>query len=189
MAWQLKRLRRVLLFAALCGGGAFVLLTVMTWPSFFVSQGRELTGVGFELKEVTYFKRGSREGRAAGIYRLPADAADELMQRQESLKAYPMWSALAFDGYNRVRWQTIAELNGGPDRILADRVLRSDAGEIDRAQVHSLQDAEQLAASLLNQPDVLVAGWYRENGGVVTNYFIYVLDLKQRLLVKVSLLT
>jgi hypothetical protein len=100
-----------------------------------------------------------------------------------------MWCGLAFDGYKRVRWQPIAELKSGPDRILADRALRGDAGEVDAASVHSLEDAQQLAASLSSQEGVLVAGWYTARGGVVTNYFVYVLDLKRRVLVKLSLLT
>jgi hypothetical protein len=189
MTRQLKRLRSVVLLAALCGGGAFALFTVMTWPSMFVSQGRVLMGASLELQESARFDRGSREGRAAWIYRVSGEAADDLSNDPQSLKAYPMWCALAFDGYKRVRWQTIAELKAGPDRILADRALPSEAGDIDAAQVQSLEDAQQLAASLSNQEGVLVAGWYTTSGGVVTNYFVYVLDLKRRMLVKLSLLT
>jgi hypothetical protein len=189
MARQQQRLRKVLLLAAACGTVAFLLFTLMTWPSVFVSQGSELTGVSIELHESARFRRGSCEGDAAWIYRVSGDAADGLRNNPQSLRAYPMWCGLAFDGYKRVRWQTIAELKGGPDRILADCALRSDTGEVDAAQVQSLEDAQQLAASLSNQEGVLVAGWYTANGGVVTNYFVYVLDLDRRILVKVSLLT
>lgn len=189
MARQLKRLGSILFLVALCSGGVFVLFTVMSWPSMFVSQGRELTGVGLELEESARFERASREGPAASIYRITGEAADDLSNNRQSLKAYPMWCGLAFDGYKRVRWQTVEELKGGPDRILADRVLRGEAGEVDATQVQGLKDAQQLATSLAYQEGVLVAGWYTASGGIVTNYFVYVLDLKRRILVKVSLLT
>ena len=176
--------RTIALVAFLWGAGAFLVFALMTWPSVFVSQGRELTGTTLELQEFARFKRGLREGAGATLYRISGEAVDDLRNDPQSLKAYPMWSTLAFDGYERVSWQTVAELESGPDQILAHRVFGSDAGEVDAARVQSLEDARQVATWLSNQEGVVVAGWYTES-----NYFVYVLDLNRRLLVKLWLLT
>lgn len=189
MARKANRLRRWLLIGAGVVVGLFGVLAVMTWPRMFVSQGRELTGAGIELQEFARFDRASREGLAASIYRIADNSADALNTDQQSLRSYPMWSALAFDGYKRVRWQTLNELKAGPDRLLADALFRGDVPSADASSVRSLDEARDLAVSLSRQEGVLIAGWYTERDGVVTNYFVYVLDLNRRLLVELSLLT
>ena len=55
--------------------------------------------------------------------------------------------------------------------------------------VTSRRDAYLLASRLARQSGALVSGWYTQRDGVVTNYFVHVLDLNQRILVKLSLLT
>ena len=168
----------------------FALLAVVTWPRIFVSQGRELTGTSLDLEQIVRVDDGSmREGAAAWVYRLPDRAADALDSDRQRLRRFPMWSALAFDGYRLVRWQTLAEMNRGADRILADSVFRSGGRDLDPANVSAVGDAHDLASFLVQQETVLVSGWYTESKGVVTNYFVYVLDLRRRLMVKLSLLT
>jgi hypothetical protein len=189
MAGNPRTLRRWLLIGVVVAVGLFGVLVVMTWPSMFVSQGRELTGASIDLHESARFDRASREGLGATVYRITDTSADALSADRQSLRGYPMWSALAFDGYKRVQWQTFSELRGGPDRLLADALFRGDAASVDASSVRSLDDARDLAASLSGQDGVLICGWYTERDGVVTNYFAYVLDLKRRLLVKLSLLT
>jgi hypothetical protein len=189
MARKATSLGRWFLVGVAVAVALFGVLAVMTWPRMFVSEGRELTGSSIDLQESARFDRASREGLAASVYRIAEGSADLLEADQESLKRYPMWSARAFDGYKRVRWQTINELKNGPDRLLADAIFHGDAASVDASTVRSLDDARQLADSLSQQPGVLISGWYTERDGVVTNYFTYVLDLKRRLIVKLSLLT
>jgi len=189
MVGKLNRLRRWLFLGTVVGAGLFGVLAVMTWPRMFVSEGRELTGMGIELRESARFDRASREGLAGSVYRITDQSAGALDANQVSLKRYPMWSALAFDGYKRVRWQPVDELKSGPNRLLARAVLRSDAGPVDAASVSTVDEAQQLAAWLSHQEGVQISGWYTERDGVVTNYVAYILDVKRRLIVKLSLLT
>jgi hypothetical protein len=189
MTERAKTLRRWLLVAIGVAIVLFGVLAIMTWPSMFVSKGRELTGASIDLQEYARFDRASREGLAASVYRITGRSVDALNADQQSLRRFPMWSALAFDGHKRVRWQALNELKSGPDRLLVDAVFRADAALMDAPGVSSLDDARNLAASLSGQEGVLISGWYTERGGVVTNYFAYVLDLKRRLLVELSLLT
>src|SRR4051794_26953489 len=115
-----RAVRRLLVVVLVAGAGLFILVTVMTWPSMFISEGRELMGIGVDLKEVAKFDDGSsREGVAVWVYPLPDGTADALDAGRAALRNYPMRSGLAFDGYRCVRWQTLDELKAGPDRILA----------------------------------------------------------------------
>jgi hypothetical protein len=165
------------------------ILIVMSWPRMFVSEARELTGSVIDLQQLTHFERPSREGFSATIFRIPDASAQLLESNVDSLRGYPMWCALAFDGYKRVRWQPLNELVRGPDRILADAAFREGAIQLDPSAVRTTDDAREFAAALARQYGVYVAAWYRERDGVVTRYFAYVLDIKRRLLVKVSLIT
>lgn len=186
-----SRLRRWMLRGVGISAGLFCVLAVISWPRMFVSEGRELTGASIELRELARFDRASREGSAATVYRIGEGAALALAANKTSLKRYPMWSARAFDGYKRVRWQTMQELKSGPDRLFVDWVFLgiTHPTAVDAEKVSSLDEVRALAASL-SQPDgVLLCGWYTGSDDVVTNYVAYILDLKRRLLIKLSLLT
>jgi hypothetical protein len=164
-----------------------VAIVVMTWPSLFVSRSRELTGRNFDLRAISSYVYPGREGPCASIYRLPNAAADALDADRQSLRQYPMWTALAFDGYQRVRWQTLSELKAGPDQILAT-LFETGGGIPDDVIDNRLTEARNLAVRLTLQEDVLIAGWYVERNGHMTNYFVYVLDLKSRRMVKLGML-
>jgi hypothetical protein len=70
---------------------------------------------------------------------------------------------------------------------LADALFAGDAVSVDTSSVRSIDEARALAVSLAEQEGVLISGWYVERDGAVTRYFAYILDLKRRLLVEVSL--
>lgn len=186
--WNLGKIRRRVFIVSGVALGLFGLLAVMTWPTMFVSHGRELTGTEIALLEFARFTPSSREGSAGAAYRIPEPTAESLNANQEILREYPMWSALAFDGYRRVRWQTLQELERGPDQILAV-LFDFDPAPIDATNVRSMNELRDLATTLALHEDALIAGWYTDQDGAITNYFVYVLDLRRRLLVKLSLLT
>lgn len=189
MAGNPSKIRRRLFIVSAVVLGLFGMVAVMTWPTMWVSQGRELTGTDIDLLELARFTRASREGSAGAIYRIPDPNADRLNANQQILQEFPMWSALAFDGYERVRWQTLQELKRGPDQLLAEVFFDVDPVPMEAARVRSMDELRDLASALALQEDALIAGWYTDRDGVITNYIVYVLDLKQRLLVKLSLLT
>lgn len=70
-----------------------------------------------------------------------------------------------------------------------DRVFRDPDTQIRPEGVTRVQDAKRLASGLVQSESAWVSGWYTTLNGTVTNYFVYVLDLDRRLLVKLSLLT
>jgi hypothetical protein len=163
---------------------------LVNWPIGFVSRGRELTGVEVDLKQVYRFPNHyQREGYSATIYRLRTGELDSPACRQQ-LSRYPMWCGLALDGYKRVRWQTLDELRRGPDRILAERVFNDDVEPIDLGTTDDFGDIHGFAIKLAKQDDdVMIAAWYSNSGGIVTNYFIYILDLRRQVLVQLALTT
>ena len=81
------------------------------------------------------------------------------------------------------------DLRRGPDRILAERVFKEDSVQTDLSTVSNLADVESFGNHIANQPDVLVAAWYTNSYGVITNYFVYILDLKPQVLIVLSLTT
>jgi len=189
MAGNSGKFRGCLWSIAVVVVGLFIVLAVMTWPRMFVSHGRELTGTPINLQEVARFDLASREGLAAAVYRFTDTNANALNAHRQSLKGYPMWSGIAFDGYKRVRWQTLSELKSGHDRLLAEALFHGNIIFMDASRVRSIDDARDFASSISGQDGVLISGWYTERGGVVTNYVAYVLDLKRRILIRLSLLT
>jgi hypothetical protein len=82
----------------------------------------------------------------------------------------------------QIRWQSFEELENGPDRAVIQSALKAKPSVREVQQVGSLEDAQSLAASLARQPGALISGDYDR-----WNYCIYVLDLKQRVLIKVLL--
>ena len=84
------------------------MIAASTWPSWFASELRELTGRTFELREQVRFDLDSREGPGATILSDPRRCGGRVMTRPSSLATYPMWSGLASTGYKRV--------NGNPSR-------------------------------------------------------------------------
>jgi len=189
MAGNPGKLRRRILIVSAVVLGLFGIVAVMSWPSMLVSECHELTGTDIDLLELARFYPASREGSAGTVYRIPDPSADRLNANQQSLRKYPMWSALAFDGYKRVRWQTLQELKSGPDRLLAETLFGFDSVPMDASSVRSMNELRDLATALAVQESTLIGGWYTDRDGAITNYFVYVLDLRRRLLVKVSLLT
>jgi hypothetical protein len=102
MEGKANNFRRWLLIGAAVTVAFIGVPLVMTWPSIFVSKGRELTGANIDLREIIRFDR-ERGGFAAAVYRVADGSADALNADQQSLRRYPMWSAAVFDGYKRVR--------------------------------------------------------------------------------------
>ncbi len=180
-----------LLVASLAIGAMMTMVVVTSWPMFFVTDSQELTGLRFEMQKVKFISEGGREGFRTTIYRIPNTAVAEIKSDLRRLKSYPMWSALWFDGYKQARWQTFSELSKISNGRVVANVFHdiSVEGEIDLASVETRADVARYARALLNDPSTLVSGWYTLSGDVVTNYFIYVLDLKQGVIVKLSLIT
>jgi len=171
--------------AACCG-----VYVVMTWPMVIASEERELTGLEFHLDLIAQVNDGSyREGYRAWVYRIPPTAATAINADRNSLTTYPMWSALCFDGYKLVRWKPIQAIRASEDRILLERVFDCHSTDVAPEQVRTVEDARHLATSIANGKSALIASWYSSSEGIVTNYFVYVIDLEHRLLIKLSLTT
>ncbi len=182
-----RRVRRLLIVVGLV---AVAVGLSVTWPQPFLSRERALTGLSFRAELLCHVDDGSsREGEAAWIWRVPESAARRLAADTERLRGYPMWSALAFDGYRLVRWKPALDLCAGEEQRLMDRVFRDPDTQIRPEGVTSVQDAKRLASGLVQSESAWVSGWYTTLNGTVTNYFVYVLDLDRCLLVKLSLLT
>ena len=159
----------------------------MCWPSPFFSEERELTGVSFDLELVVCVDDGSfREGSKAWVYRISDNAAEILASDHKQLSEYPMWSALAFDGYNLVRWSPLLELQSSPDHLLAEVLSTDCVTTVLPDDVSNMMEARELASSLARTESGLISGWYTAHHGSVTNYFIFVIDLNRKLLVKLS---
>jgi hypothetical protein len=187
---NLASLRRLLLASLIAGIAAFLAIAVQSWPRFFFGEGRELTGVDVEFEEVCHFPlEWRREGPTATVYRVPAVTATALNFNRQSLQNYPMWNGLVFDGYRRVPWTTLDELRHGPHQILAERLFDGDAAVTAVDEIESLADARDFGNALGRQDGVLISAWYTGSNGFLTNYFVYVLDLKRCLLVKLTLTT
>jgi len=183
--------RRLLIVASLVGFIAVAFGLSVTWPQPFLSKERALTGLWFRAELLCHVDDGSwGEGEAAWIWQVPERAAQRLAADTERLREYPMWSALAFDGYRLVRWKPASDLYSGEERRLMDQVFRDPDTRIQPEGVTSIQDAQRLASALVQSESAWVSAWYTTRPrGTVSNYFVYVLDLDQCLLVKLSLLT
>lgn len=192
LAGNMKRPIRVLALLLIGVTSLTTVFIVMTWP-LFTSKETELTGLSFDLSEAAFFDdTGMRsEGHRIWIYRIPEDAAQRLNAADYPLSEYPMWSALAFDGYKRIRWMLSTDADSNELQIVMKSVLRSDsAGELTPDYVATLDDARKLASDLTTRDGTLVAGWYTiVDGDVITNYFVYIMNLDERILIKLSLLT
>lgn len=184
-----RQLCQGLAIGGIVGLVLFSLLAVMTWPALFVSESRELTGIDFKLQQTASYNVPSREGYSAWVYRLPDSTADALDTDQQSLRSYPMWCALAFDGYNRVRWQTLGELRAGSDQVLDSEVFAFAEANPDAMRDESFNEAFELSTKKSRQDEVLISGWYRKRNDSVVDYFLYILDLKNRLMIKLALTT
>lgn len=169
-----------------------VLFTVMTWPPF-TSEETELTGLPFNLSEAAVFDdTGIRgEGRRIWIYRVPEDVARRLNAADYPLYDYPMWSALAFDGSKRIQWMRSTGADRDELRMVMQSVFsRESAGPLTLADVTTIDDARKFASYLTTRDGTLIAGWYTVVDGVgIKNYFVYVMNVDQRILVKLSMLT
>ena len=174
--------RRKLIVEVACFLLCFLAITL--WPFAYIPLGRILTGRDLDLREPSRFDDGSwREGACAWIYQIAESDAATLNAERDTLRNYPMWSADAFiDHKKQIRWQSFEELENGPDRAVIQSALKAEPSVRDARQVGSLGDAQSLAASLAKQPGVLISGNYDRS-----NYCIYVLDLKQRVLINVVL--
>lgn len=169
----------------------FVLGTVVTWPSMFVSQEEELTGLSFDLRLIKHIDDGSRrEGKSAWIYEIPEPAAADLAANPDRLRDYPMQSALLLDGYRRLCWTPLHELQSGHERLLVEELYSEAGPALQPRNFERVDDAQQYASQLARDPSSLIGGWYtHRNGKFLTNYFIYVINPRRRILVKLSLLT
>lgn len=117
------------------------------------------------------------------VYRLSPGDSELLQQRRSDLGQYPLWSpALALDGYQRITWRSLAEIEQGPQ---AEAVLRALNGGLGYQDGNSIDDARQLAKTLSRHPGALIAGEFRQG----SNCTLYVLDLAEGILVKINLLT
>ncbi|MGZ0171691.1 MAG: hypothetical protein ACKVHE_19280 [Planctomycetales bacterium] len=166
---------------------------IATWPP--VAQEEELTGLSYKMDQIAFFDdTGIRgEGHRIWIYRIPDDAAQRLAAVDYELSEYPMWSAHAFDGYEQLHWTaSVGAANPAATFVLRSLFSGEHRNAINFDDVKTLDDARQFAHSLTLVDGTLVAGWYvvaDADASVATNYFAYVLNLDERLLVKLSLLT
>ena len=152
-----------------------------------------MTGLSFELSETASYDETSLrgEGNQIWIYRIPDDAAQRLLAEDYPLTEYPMWCPLAFDGYTQIHWTR----SNAPSLTDLQFVLEAAVGdsppiEMEVEDVKTMHDARRFANALVARDGTLVAGWYTvKETHLVTNYFVYVMNLEQRILVKLSLLT
>jgi hypothetical protein len=188
----MKRFVRVVVLLLIGVTALLVLFTIMAWP-LFTSEETELTGSSFDLSEASFFDETgiSGEGHKICIYRIPEDAARRLTAADYPLSEYPMWSALAFDGYKRIQWVRSTGTVTNEIQIVLQSVFCSEfVGGVTLDDVATIDDARVFASELSTRDGTLVAGWYTvDDGGVITNYFMYVMNLDQRILIKLSLLT
>ncbi len=188
----MKRPIRVLVGVVICVAALFAVFTMLIWRPF-TSKEEELTGLSFQLTEVAFFDNtgGRGEGHRIWIYRIPNDAAQRLNAKGYPLSKFPMWSALAFDGYERIQWMPTNTANSADVQLVMKSVFSDEsATETDLDDVHTMADARRFAHALTKRRGTLIAGWYTAvDSDSVTNYFVYVMNLNARVLVKLSLLT
>lgn len=178
----------------LAGAGGFIvfasLLVFFNW-GIFRSISYSLTGVEFPIKGV-YRTDTSNCGRELGfwveVYRLPENLQDLLNEKKIDLKDYPMFSGLKWDGYTRVMWT-----REFPQNEAEKHIYDSIKKDIDPTHVPMLesvsddQSAKDFAGCLLNDRNTLWGGWYKSHkwpgGGMVSDYFIYILNIEKRTLI------
>ncbi len=102
-----------------------------------------------------------------------------------------MWSTLRFDGYKQIRWSQSAGTNNEELEILLNSVMPNPpARRMALDDIATMDDARQFAHDLSRREGTLASGWYtRVEGEAVSNYFVYVMNLEEKLLIKLSLLT
>ncbi len=182
---------RIIVFFILGATALFVVFCIVLWPPF-TSEEVELTGLSFQLSETAFYDdTGSRgEGRRIWVYEFPPAASQRLSARDYPLAQYPMWSALAFDGYKRMRWKLVKDANSEEVELLKSALGNDDYERWTYDDALAIDEARGFARKLADRDDTLISGWYTVvNDDMITNYFLYVLNLKDRILVKLSLLT
>lgn len=186
-----KRIKRISVIATAATATLFSIFCIMSWPLIIASEEKELTGYSFVFEDVLHFDDGAiREGQSGWIYRIPKSISHDLEANKEELKKYPMWSTLAFDGYNQIHWQNLSALEKGEHRIINDWVFKRSATISDINNVKNVNDIWKYAKYLIQQDDTLISGWYTSEGdGVVDNYFIYIMNPRLDLIIKLASLT
>lgn len=183
--------------AALAVGGMLCFAAIELWPIAYFPLGRVLTGRNIDLAGEVCFREvevidgiAAETGRSARVYHLTEADAAALTADRNALNNYPMWSAGAFfDGYRQFHWTNLAELQEGPHKAVVHSALNIDRLDCGRDQIASYTDAHCLVATVLQKPATLISGHYTEQKTTVTNYFLYVLDLERRVVIKLALLT
>lgn len=183
--------------AACAVGGMLCIMAVELWPVAYFPLGRVLTGRNIDLAGEVCFREvavidgiAAETGRSAWVYQLTEADAATLAADRNRLNDYPMRSAGALlDGYQQFRWTSMAELQEGPHKVVVHSALNIDRLDCGRDQIASYADAHCLAAALLQKPITLISGHYTAHETIATNYFLYVLDLERRIVIKLSLLT
>ncbi len=169
----------------------FTALTVFLNWGIFRSLSYSLTGVEFPT-EIVYRTDTSNRGRELGfwveVYRLPENLQDLLNEKKIDLNDYPMFSGLKWDGYTRVMWTGEFPRNDA-EKTIYDSIKK----DIDPTHVPTLesvsddQSAKDLAGCLLNDRNTLWGGWYKSHKGpdgvMVSDYFIYILNIEKRTLI------
>lgn len=167
-----------------------IALIVIMANQLSTSQEANLTGLTFQLSETAFFDDTgvSGEGRRVWIYRIPEDVAIRMGAPDYPLSKYPLWSPLWFDGYQQTRWTPASAAVPTDFHSLLQTALDSQTvGTIAKEDIVTIDQAREFANNLLKNDDTLVAGWYTSaEGDLVPNYFVYVMNLEQRILIKLS---
>lgn len=174
--------------------GLFVFALICNW-GIWRSTSSELTGIEFPVRQV-YRTDTSGRGRDVGffvvVYVLPDDVAQLLEQNRIDLSQHPRFDGLEFDGYTRVNWT-----RGFPRDAVESEIYRhfqdSPPAAVPFQSINSDHAAEQLANSLLKEPDTLCAGWYKRSRqpGVsdpcIPHFYWYVLNVRLHALIMFGL--
>jgi len=190
--FKTKSFTRRFLIVVLAIVGLFAFFVVISWP-MILGETRELTGLDFELMELSRFDdTGARgEGTMGWLYRIPESVAEQLDATAYPLTEYPMWSAHRFSGYRQIRWTRASQFNSHDAQLVSKSVFgRAFAIASEPEKVQTLDGATNYAKWLMTQENTYISCWYYWDGEhSVSNYFVYVLNLDERILVKLTLLT
>lgn len=164
---------------------------LLSCRKMLVSLGDELTGISFPETVVFEKHEAQREGYAVKILRIPDDVVMQMKKPGYRLDLYPQGGLLGTE-YKVIHWSDCSKIRGeDKERLRCVLARELPAAPLEIKRIKSIDDGRNYATYLANKKGTFYCYYYKESVELrmITDVFLYLINLDEKVLVMVVLNT